>query len=230
MLYKATNWQTDKKSLIIADGGIKNSGDIVKALAAGADAVMIGSLLAGTIEAPGDIIYDKERNSYKTYRGMASKEAQVAWRGRAASVEGISAMVPTKGPVSVVMDRISLGIRSGLSYTGARKVPGMSDLCKEKVIFSLLEKKKVDLKIKLHRESLTQSLFFSAIVDAYIEDDPAFVAWLEKSRPQFKISKARQKLLAKEENTAAENMKKFGFNKDELQSIFDLIVKEREES
>ena len=106
----------------------------------------------------------------------------------------------------------------------------MSGPVKEKVIFSLPEKKKVDLKIKLHRESLTQTLFFSAIVDAYIEDDPAFVTWLEKSRPRLNISKARQKLLAKEEDTAAENMKKFGFNKDELQNIFDLIAEEREEN
>ena len=113
---------SDRSAKLIADGGIKNSGDIVKALAAGADFVMIGSLLAGTTEAPGDVIYDKVGNSYKTYRGMASSEAQTDWRGRTASVEGISTVVPTKGPVSGVLDKLSLGIRSGFSYTGARSM------------------------------------------------------------------------------------------------------------
>ena len=83
---------------------------------------MIGSLLAGTIEAPGDLLYGKDGNSYKTYRGMASQEAQIDWRGKTASVEGISTVVPTKGPVSDTMDKISLGIRSGFSYTGARSL------------------------------------------------------------------------------------------------------------
>ena len=106
----------------------------------------------------------------------------------------------------------------------------MNETSKEKVIFSLPEKKKVDLKIKLHRESLTQSLFFSAIVDAYIEDDPAFISWLDKARPQFDISKARQRLLAKEEDAAAETMEKFGFSKGELRNIFDLIAEEREKN
>ena len=114
--------QSDRDAQIIADGGIKNSGDIVKALAAGADAVMIGSMLAGTIEAPGSIVYSKDGTRYKTYRGMASQEAQVDWRGKTASVEGISTMVPMKGRLSDTMNKISLGIRSGFSYTGARNL------------------------------------------------------------------------------------------------------------
>jgi IMP dehydrogenase len=83
---------------------------------------MIGSLLAGTIEAPGAIIYGKDGNSYKTYRGMASQEAQIDWRGKTASVEGISTVVATKGPLAHTMDKITLGIRSGFSYTGARTI------------------------------------------------------------------------------------------------------------
>ena len=78
--------QTDRNVAIIADGGIRNSGDIVKALAAGADAVMCGSLFAGTTEAPGEIFRDADGSVWKSYRGMASKEAQTDWRGKYASL------------------------------------------------------------------------------------------------------------------------------------------------
>jgi len=114
--------QSDRDAKIIADGGIKNSGDIVKAIACGADFVMIGSLLAGTTEAPGEVMYDKSGQSFKAYRGMASKEAQVDWRGRTASVEGVSTVVPTKGPAKNTIEQLELGIRSGLSYSGARNI------------------------------------------------------------------------------------------------------------
>ena len=103
---------------IIADGGIRNSGDICKALAAGADYVMVGSLLAGTTESPGEVIMT-DRGKVKTYRGMASKEAQNAWKGTHNSIEGISATVPFRGPVSAVLDELVVGIKSGLSYSGA---------------------------------------------------------------------------------------------------------------
>ena len=76
--------RSDRNAPIIADGGIRNSGDIVKALAAGADFVMLGSLLSGTDETPGDVINTRE-GKFKSYRGMASKDAQVEWRGRTAS-------------------------------------------------------------------------------------------------------------------------------------------------
>lgn len=107
---------------IIADGGIRNSGDIVKALAAGADFVMVGSLLAGTIETPGDIIYASGGSRRKIYRGMASKEAQHEWRGRHSSNEGISTTVPLKGTAGGILDQLENGIRSGLSYSGARNL------------------------------------------------------------------------------------------------------------
>jgi IMP dehydrogenase len=112
--------QTDRDVAIIADGGIKNSGDMVKALAAGADAVMVGSLLAGTDEAPGQILQDNNGLKWKVYRGMASKEAQVDWRGKYASFEGVSARVPYKGPVADIVSDLIRGIRSGMSYSGAR--------------------------------------------------------------------------------------------------------------
>ena len=82
--------QTIHDVAIIADGGIRNSGDIVKALAAGADFVMLGSLLSGTVETPGEVTHDMMGNSFKRYRGMASPDAQLEWRGRVSSKEGIA--------------------------------------------------------------------------------------------------------------------------------------------
>jgi IMP dehydrogenase len=113
--------RSDRNAPIIADGGIRNSGDIVKALAAGADFVMLGSLLSGTDETPGDIINTRE-GKFKAYRGMASKDAQVEWRGRTASLEGIATTVPCKGPVRDILLELERGIRSGLSYSGARSI------------------------------------------------------------------------------------------------------------
>jgi IMP dehydrogenase len=108
---------------IIADGGIKTSGDVVKALGAGADFVMIGSLFSGTTETPGKILQTADGTKMKEYRGMASREAQLAWRGRASSLEGIATFVPFKGKVKYVIDDLANGIRSGLSYTGSRSIP-----------------------------------------------------------------------------------------------------------
>jgi len=114
--------RTDRDVAIIADGGIRNSGDIVKALAAGADAVMLGSLLSGTRETPGEVFTDPSGMKYKTYRGMASKEAQMEWRGRYSSFEGVSSTVPYRGKVRNVLGDLERGIRSGLSYSGARTI------------------------------------------------------------------------------------------------------------
>ena len=112
--------KTDRDIKIIADGGIRNSGDIVKALAAGADAVMLGSLLSGTDESPGKVFEESDGTRWKIYRGMASKEAQVDWRGKYSSFEGVSSRVPYRGPVSKILEDLEKGIRSGLSYSGAR--------------------------------------------------------------------------------------------------------------
>jgi IMP dehydrogenase len=105
---------------LIADGGIKTSGDILKALAAGASSVMIGSLLAGTIETPGEI-----KKGYKQYRGMASKSAQVSWRGEVPegmAPEGESTLVPCKGHVKDVVQELCGGLRSGMSYINANSI------------------------------------------------------------------------------------------------------------
>ena len=104
---------------IIADGGIRNSGDIVKALAAGADAVMVGSLFAGTDEAPGEAVFRGPRGHAKKYRGCASKDFQEDWKGEAHSVEGESTWVPRKGSVANIFQGLVEGILSGMSYQGA---------------------------------------------------------------------------------------------------------------
>lgn len=105
---------------IIADGGIKNSGDIAKALAAKADFAMIGSIIAGTDCTPGDIIISESGDRRKVYRGMASKDAQMDWRGKASSLEGISTTVPYKGATVDIVEQLENGIRSAFSYSGAR--------------------------------------------------------------------------------------------------------------
>lgn len=114
--------KTKRDVKIIADGGIKTSGDMVKALAAGADFVMVGSMLAGTTESPGDSFVNINGDRVKNYRGMASKEAQINWRGSVGSHEGISTFIPYKGPVAPILDEMKRGIRSGLSYSGARNI------------------------------------------------------------------------------------------------------------
>jgi len=114
--------KSDRDVKLIADGGIKTSGDITKALAAGADFVMLGSLLAGTDESPGDVYTSQKGNKYKVYRGMASREAQIDWRGTVSSLEGISTTIPYKGSVEKILRELVRGIKSGFSYSGARSI------------------------------------------------------------------------------------------------------------
>ena len=115
---------------LIADGGIKYSGDITKAIAAGADAVMIGSLLAGTDESPGETILYQGR-TFKTYRGMGSMGAmsQGSSSDRYAQdpggklvPEGIEGRVAAKGPLSDLVYQLVGGLRSGMGYCGARDI------------------------------------------------------------------------------------------------------------
>ena len=119
---------------VIADGGIRYPGDIVKALAAGADAVMLGSLLAGTDEAAGERIVEHGA-TFKTFRGMASREVQQEKRsGRKPRVEGVSAKIPYRGPVRDTLDNLEAGIRSGLSYSGANTLAELREVAEFVVV------------------------------------------------------------------------------------------------
>ena len=124
---------------VIADGGIKYSGDISKAIAAGADCVMIGSLLAGTDESPGETILYQGR-SYKVYRGMGSVGAMSkgahdryfqSEQGdtRKYVPEGIEGRVPARGPVENVIHQLVGGLRSSMGYTGNGSISEMKDGC-----------------------------------------------------------------------------------------------------
>ena len=118
-------WQ-DTDASIIADGGIKNSGDAVKAFAAGAHAIMLGSMLAGHDESPGEIHYDSNGNPIsKEFRGMASADAQKT-RGHISVVEGISTTIPYKGSVKHTLETIKNGIKSGISYSGIDNLSNLS--------------------------------------------------------------------------------------------------------
>ena len=83
---------------------------------------LIGRMLAGTNEAPGDVIHNTAGRAQKVYRGMASPEAQQEWRGKYSSNEGVSRTVPLKGAVAGVLFEIDKGVRSGLSYSGVRSI------------------------------------------------------------------------------------------------------------
>lgn len=131
-IYNVAKSIKNKKIKIIADGGIRYSGDIAKAIGAGADAVMIGSLFAGTEESPGDVFYYQGR-SYKSYRGMGSIGAMS--RGSADRYfqqeindslklvpEGIEGRVPYKGPVRAVIHQLIGGLKASMGYVGAKNI------------------------------------------------------------------------------------------------------------
>jgi len=127
----------DNRIPVIADGGIRFTGDIVKALAAGADCVMLGSMFAGTKESPGEtVIY--EGRKYKTYRGMGSVEAMtdgskdryfqdVEDDVKKLVPEGIVGRVPYKGEVSEVMYQFIGGLRAGMGYCGSKDIPTLKE-------------------------------------------------------------------------------------------------------
>ena len=118
---------------VIADGGMRTSGDIAKALAAGASAVMLGNLLAGTEETPGKIV-EKDGEKFKEYRGMGSAsviksaagQERYFTHGRKAVPEGVEAFVPYKGPVSDVVETLISGIQVGMGYAGAKTLSELS--------------------------------------------------------------------------------------------------------
>ncbi|MEJ1239110.1 IMP dehydrogenase [Chryseolinea sp. T2] len=131
-VYEAAKALKGSGVCVIADGGIRFSGDVVKAIAAGADTVMIGSLLAGTEEAPGEMIIYEGRK-FKSYRGMGSLEAMedgskdryfqdVEDDVKKLVPEGISGRVPYKGMVSEVLYQLTGGLKAGMGYCGAKDV------------------------------------------------------------------------------------------------------------
>jgi IMP dehydrogenase len=123
---------------IISDGGIRNSGDATKALAAGASTVMVGGILGGTDESPGSPVM-KNGKKFKIYRGMASFYASLGRKSKETGsvsisedlndyvAEGVEAMVPYKGSVTDIIKQLTGGIRSGLSYCGANNIPQMQE-------------------------------------------------------------------------------------------------------
>ncbi|SLN46853.1 IMP dehydrogenase [Oceanibacterium hippocampi] len=124
---------------VIADGGIKNSGDVAKAIAAGADCVMVGSLLAGTDESPGEVFLYQGR-SYKSYRGMGSLGAMA--RGSADRYfqeevtdnlklvpEGVEGQVPYRGPAGAVIHQLVGGLKAAMGYTGNATIKDMQSNC-----------------------------------------------------------------------------------------------------
>lgn len=133
-IYDAATAAREYHKPIIADGGIKYSGDIVKALGAGGNAVMLGSMLSGTTEAPGDI-FESDGKKFKTYRGMGSVGAMAQSHGSSDRYfqggvneanklvpEGVEARVAYKGDVSDIIFQIIGGLRSGMGYVGASKI------------------------------------------------------------------------------------------------------------
>jgi len=106
---------------VMADGGIRSSGDIAKALAVGADTVMLGSLIAGTQEAPGEIL-EKGNHLYKRYRGSASLETKITHQQQKRNVEGESTVIPYKGGVKFIINGLNDGLRSALSYSGSKTI------------------------------------------------------------------------------------------------------------
>jgi IMP dehydrogenase len=125
--YLSSHNKSDSK-FIIADGGIKYYGDVTKAIAAGADAVMMGSMFAGCKETPGPVWRNEKEEMIKTFRGMASVNAQSDFGIEDINEEGVSLSVKYRGSVEHILNRLSKGLRSGLSYSGARNIKKLQEV------------------------------------------------------------------------------------------------------
>jgi len=119
--------QTGKRPSLICDGGVKNAGDCMKGLAAGADAIMSGYLFAGTDETPGNKVKDLNGGYVKEYSGMSSLEAQNRWKGKATSIEGEATYLPCKGPVKEVLNSLVCNLLSGMSYQNAFNIKELQE-------------------------------------------------------------------------------------------------------
>jgi len=120
----AADAATELDVTVIADGGVRTSGGIAKALVAGADAVMLGGLFSGTAEAPGETV-ERDGRTYKVSRGMASKEANDGRPDKDLEIgasEGVAGLTPYRGTLAEVVDELAAGVRSGISYCGASTV------------------------------------------------------------------------------------------------------------
>jgi len=111
---------------LIADGGVRAGGDVVKSLAGGANAVMIGNLFAATEEATGELVRTKT-GIVKKYRGLASRDAQENWKGFATSIEGEMTFISYKGPVKNVFNELITGVLSGMSYQDAHNLKELQE-------------------------------------------------------------------------------------------------------
>ena len=113
-----------KKADLIADGGIRHDGDIAKSVAFGADMVMVGSMLAGHDENPGEVVTDKNGEVYKVYYGSASQQQ----KGEAKNVEGRSVMVPYKGSIWGTLRRMTENLQSSVSYAGGYRLSDLQNV------------------------------------------------------------------------------------------------------
>lgn len=136
-IFEVVGIASRKKVPVIADGGIRTSGDVAKALAAGASAVMLGNLLAGTAQAPGRIIL-KNGMKYKEYRGMGSRAAlqsrfskdRYLVKGKQIVEEGVEALIHYKGPLEPIIHQLVGGLKVSMGYIGARTIAEMSKRAK----------------------------------------------------------------------------------------------------
>lgn len=127
------------KCSIVADGGIRNPADVVKALAFGADFVMLGSLLAGTDQSPGEIIDEGTPQARKIYRGLDSRETQMDWFGQVPkwrTPEGVTTYKPYAGDANVIIEDLVGGLRSGLTYCGVSDISELQKKFRYRIVSS----------------------------------------------------------------------------------------------
>lgn len=119
--------KNNTKKYIIADGGIKNYGDVTKAMAAGADSIMMGSIFSGCKQTPGRVMRNEKEEIVKSFRGMASSSAQTDFGIEDINEEGIAVNVKYKGNISHILTRLSKGLKSGMSYCASHSIQELQE-------------------------------------------------------------------------------------------------------